>query len=179
MEKNPLTKDIEKWVRQNGGVKIVTDILISENHDIYEAEAVRADARLRKAGIRSYADIQSRIDIVMSDDLDIVKDLYEQGLSPNRIRSITKIRVSRVWGLIRRLIRTGEIESRAIVSEIWDENDIQFLKWNAHRMNNGKLSAILGRTEQAIATRKKLLGLRMEEKHKAPRGILSNNYYKD
>ena len=177
--KHPLTIAIERWVRQNGGLKIATDILISENHDIYKAEAVRADARLKKAGIRSYADLQPKIDSGTAEDLEMVKDLYEQGLLPHQIRSITKIRISRVWSLIRRLIKMGEVESRATVYGVWSEKDLQFLKDNAHRLNNKKLSDFLGRTEWAIAERKKRLGLRMETHHMAPRGRLSPNYYKN
>ena len=42
-----LLKTVRDWIDKNGGAKLLADIIISENHDIYTHEAVKADKRLK------------------------------------------------------------------------------------------------------------------------------------
>ena len=58
MAEESLLKTVRDWIDKNGGAKLLADIIISENHEIYTHEAVKADERLQKLGIFRYDDIK-------------------------------------------------------------------------------------------------------------------------
>lgn len=169
-EQDSLLKTISDYIHQNGGKDLLADLIISENHDIYQHEAVKADLRLREKGIRSYSDVKPLYHPKN-------KEYYRQAilhLYPHHtsleISAILDRSSQYISGVIFKLIHSGFIKDIKPMHKKWSTEDDKFVLENGHRLNNSEISKRLGRTNYAVSRRKYILGVYMEERHKKPSG---------
>jgi hypothetical protein len=171
-----LLKTINEWVRINGGAKVLADVIISENHDIYQSESVGADRRLKQMGIISSNDIEP-FDAKKKGNYNYQAILlmyphysYSQ-MAEELGKPLQYIQMS-----VNHLINTGRLVRKPIEYPSWTKEEDEFIIKNARFMNNEKISKSLRRTENAIGNRKTLLGIGLEEKYKGLSGRWSHKY---
>lgn len=168
-----LFKTINDFICDSGGAKMLTDLIISENHEIYEGEAVRADYRLKKKGIISYKDIKPCREFhAHAYTSNAIKYMYPHHSYAEMSEQLNRP-LNYVIHSVNLLINSGEIKRVKPFYPIWTAKEMSFLTKNASTMNSSDLAVVLGRTKHAVSKRKMLMHLTMEEKYKKPSGRLA------
>jgi hypothetical protein len=167
---------INEWVRINGGAKILADVIISENHDIYQKQSVSADIRLRKIGIVSNNDIRPFEFKRKSEYKHQAILLMYPYYSYSQIAEELGEPLLYVRNTVSYLIGRGKLDKKPNKAKLWTREENEFIINNARFMNSKKISEYLNRTAYAISNRKTDLGVCLEEKHRGLSGRASHKY---
>mgnify|MGYP003554993816 FL=1 len=171
-----LLKTVRDWIDKNGGAKLLADIIISENHDIYTHEAVKADKRLHKQGIFSYDDIKPLKQKQKSDYFYNAIELmypHHSYVEMSRILGKPTWYISQVVFI---LIKQGVLERLNPAPPVWSKEEDDFIKANAYFMSTEDMAQKLNRTIFAVSTRKVKLDVRMEDKYKKQSGRYAHKH---
>lgn len=176
-EQPNLLKTITDWIYQNGGFKVLHDVIISENHDIYQKKAVDADNRLKKRGILSYEDLKPESSNRKTAYYhNAIKYMYPHYTSPQIGEILGRSRYY-VNTVVTILIRKGEITYIKKSYPDWTEEELQYIRDFGHRLNNKEIGKYLDRTANAVGQARTKLGVPMEDEFKNLSGRKSHKHY--
>ena len=176
MAEESLLKTVRDWIDKNGGAKLLADIIISENHEIYTHEAVKADERLQKQGIFTYDDIKPLKHSQRSDYFyNAIEIMYPHHSYPEMSRILGKP-IRYISQVVFILIKQGVLTRINPTPPLWSKEEDDFIKANAYFMSSEDIAEKLNRTVYAVGTRKYNLGVRMDEKYYKPRSRYAHKH---
>lgn len=171
-----LLRKVRDWIDENGGAKLLADIIISENHEIFTHEAVKADIRLHKKGILSYSDIKPLKHFQKSDYFyKAIEYMYPH----HSYVEMSKILGKPTWYISQVafiLIKRGVLKRVNPAPPAWSKEDEDFVKDNAYFMSSEDIAEKLNRTVFAVTKRKWLLRVRMDEKYHKLKGRYAHKH---
>lgn len=169
-EESPLLKTIKKWINDNGGAKVLSDIIISENHDIFTHEAVKADRRLKNKGILSYDDIKPFKKPKRSRELySTVEKLYYTHTFIE-IAQMLKKPTSYIRQISYTLAKEGKLNRISRKHPNWTNEEDDYIKKHGHYMRTEDIAKHLSRTKLGVQARKKHLRITLDMEHRIFKG---------
>jgi hypothetical protein len=171
-----LLKTVRDWIDENGGAKLLADIIVSENHEIFTHEAVKADERLHKKGIFSYSDIKPLKHFQKSDYFYKAIEYMYPHHSYVEMSNILGKPTHYISKVVFILIKQGVLTRLNPAPPLWSKEEDDFIKANAHCMSSGEIAEKLNRTVFSVGTRKYKLRVRMNEKYYKPRGRYAHKH---
>lgn len=169
---------VNDWIDSNGGRKILADLIISENHDIFTHEAVKADIRLKEKGILTNRDVKPARYVKRHQyNFQAIEQMYYHYTYKQIAAELGKS-LSYITHAIYNLVKSGRLVRTKFPFPKWEEEEDLFILQNGHKLQDSELGAVLGRTKFAVRKRRSILRVRKEDQYKKPSGRYSHKIYK-